>query len=156
MTRTIAVVIFPEFQLLDAAGPIAAFELAGRETTSQGYGIRVVARSAGPVASSSGFMLTAEALVALSGIDTLLVVGGLGTRNRGTDAELLRWLPEAAAAARRVASVCTGAFLLAAAGLLDGRRAKTLWRYASHVARTSPAELALHELSSGCAATTCS
>src|SRR5436190_20311114 len=139
MARTIAVVIFPEFQLLDAAGPIAAFELAGRETDSDAYRIRVVARSAGPVASSSGVMLTAEALVAPSGIDTLLVAGGPGTRGRNTDPELLQWLCEAAGAARRVTSVCTGAFLLGAAGLLDGRRATTHWRYAASLAQHYPA-----------------
>jgi transcriptional regulator GlxA family with amidase domain len=139
MARTVAVVIFPEFQLLDAAGPIAAFELAGREMGSQAYRIRVVARTAGPVSSSSGVMLTADTLVAPSGIDTLLVVGGPGTRNRDADPELLEWLREASGAARRLASVCTGAFLLAAAGLLDGRRATTHWRYAAGLARRYPA-----------------
>jgi len=139
MSRTIAVVIFPEFQLLDAAGPIAAFELAGRETGSEAYRIRVVARSAGPVASSSGVMLTAGGLFPPSGIDTLLVVGGMGTRDRDADPELLRWLREAAGVARRVTSVCTGAFLLADAGVLDGRRATTHWRYAAGLARHYPA-----------------
>src|SRR5438552_460477 len=119
MSRTIAIVIFPEFQLLDAAGPIAAFELAGREATPPPYRIRVVARAAGPVASSSGVVVTAKALGRPGGIDTLLVVGGQGTRDRASDPELLAWLRAAAAAARRVTSVCTGAFLLAAAGLLD-------------------------------------
>jgi transcriptional regulator GlxA family with amidase domain len=139
MPRTIAVVIFPDFQLLDAAGPISAFELAGRETGSQAYRIRVLANSPGPVASSSGVMLTAEALVAPDGIDTLLVVGGRGTRDADAATELAAWLREAAGAARRVTSVCTGAFLLAAAGLLNGRRATTHWRYAASLARQYPA-----------------
>ena len=147
MTRTVAVVIFPEFQLLDAAGPITAFELAGREitelpgreTAAPPYRIRVVAPSAGPVASSSGVMLTAEILPPPTGIDTLLVVGGLGTRNSEADPVLLAWLREAAGAARRVASVCTGAFVLAAAGLLDGRSGTTHWRYAASLARQYPA-----------------
>jgi transcriptional regulator GlxA family with amidase domain len=138
MTRTVAVVIFPEFQLLDAAGPIAAFELASREAGSPAYGIRVVASSAGPVPSSSGVILTAEAVATPSGIDTLLVVGGLGTRKEANP-QLLQWLREAARGARRVCSVCTGAFLLAAAGLLDGRRATTHWRYAASLARQYPA-----------------
>jgi len=147
MTRTVAVVIFPEFQLLDAAGPITAFELAGREitelpgreTAAPPYRIRVVAPSAGPVASSSGVMLTAEILPPPAGIDTLLVVGGLGTRNSEADPVLLAWLREAAGAARRVASVCTGAFVLAAAGLLDGKSGTTHWRYAASLARQYPA-----------------
>jgi transcriptional regulator GlxA family with amidase domain len=138
MTRTVAVVIFPEFQLLDAAGPIAAFELAGREAGSPAYGTRVMASSAGAVPSSSGVMLTAEAIVSPSGIDTLLVVGGLGTRKEANP-QLLQWLREAAGGARRVCSVCTGAFLLAAAGLLDGRRVTTHWRYAASLARQYPA-----------------
>jgi transcriptional regulator GlxA family with amidase domain len=138
MTHTVAVVIFPRFQLLDAAGPIAAFELAGRETGLQAYRIRVLAHSAGPVVSSSGVMLTAEALVAPGGIDTLLVVGGPGTRDRDLARELLTWLRDAAGAAQRATSVCTGAFLLAAAGLLAGRRATTHWRYAASLARQYP------------------
>jgi transcriptional regulator GlxA family with amidase domain len=138
MPRTIAIVIFPGFQLLDAAGPIAAFELAGRESARPPYRIRVLARAMGPVASSSGVMLTAEALPAPSGIDTLLVVGGRGTREADPDPELLAWLRDTAPAARRVASVCTGAFVLAAAGLLDGRRVTTHWRYAATLARQYP------------------
>src|SRR5580704_6960149 len=118
MSRTIAIVIFPGFQLLDAAGPIAAFELAGRESTRPPYRIRVVSSAPGPVASSSGVMLTAEALPAPSGIDTLLVVGGRGTREADAVPELLAWLRVAGPAVRRVASVCTGAFVLAAGSLL--------------------------------------
>jgi putative intracellular protease/amidase len=138
MSRTIAIVIFPGFQLLDAAGPIAAFELAGRESTRPPYRIRVVSSAPGPVASSSGVMLTAEALPAPSGIDTLLVVGGRGTREADADPELLAWLRVAGPAVRRVASVCTGAFLLAAAGILDGRRVTTHWRHAARLAHLYP------------------
>jgi hypothetical protein len=82
MPRTVAIVIFPGFQLLDAAGPIAAFELAGREPRAP-YRIPRHCRDGGPVASSSGIMLTAEALPVPSGIDTLLVVGA-GGRARPT------------------------------------------------------------------------
>jgi transcriptional regulator GlxA family with amidase domain len=136
--RTIAIVIFPDFQLLDAAGPIAAFELPAREMGEPAYRLRVVARSAGPVVSSAGVALMAEALPDTRGIDTLLVVGGRGTRGTEPHMELLAWLRETAAAARRVTSVCTGAFLLAAAGLLDGRTATTHWRYAPSLARQYP------------------
>ena len=138
MPRTIAIVIFPEFQLLDAAGPIAAFELAGREAPPSPYRLRVVAAADGPVASSSGVMLTAEPLGEPAAIDTLLVTGGLGAHDSEPHAALLRWLREAATGARRVASVCTGAYLLGAAGLLDGRRATTHWRYAAELARRYP------------------
>jgi len=84
-------------------------------------------------------MLSAEPLGAPAGIDTLLVAGGLGAHEAEPHQVLLPWLREAAAAARRVASVCTGAYLLAAAGLLDGRRATTHWRYAAALARRYPA-----------------
>jgi transcriptional regulator GlxA family with amidase domain len=135
MPRTIAIVVFPEFQLLDAAGPIAAFELAGREAPPSPYRLRVMAAADGAIASSSGVMLTAEPLGEPAAIDTLLVAGGLGAHDSEPHAALLRWLREAATGARRVASVCTGAYLLAAAGLLDGRRATTHWRYAAELAR---------------------
>jgi transcriptional regulator GlxA family with amidase domain len=139
MIHTVAVVVFPEFQLLDAAGPISAFDLAGREAPPSPYRIRVLAADPGPVASSSGVMLVAEPLGTPAGIDTLLVAGGLGAHEAEPHQVLLPWLREAASAARRVASVCTGAYLLAAAGLLDGRRATTHWRYAAALARRYPA-----------------
>ena len=138
MPRTVGLVVFPNFQLLDAAGPISAFELAGREAGSQTYRIRLVAHSAGPVTSSSGVMLIAEPLGSPSGIDTLLVAGGLGAHGSEPHDALLAWLRQAAAKTRRIASVCTGAYLLAAAGLLDGRRATTHWRYAAQLARQYP------------------
>jgi transcriptional regulator GlxA family with amidase domain len=139
MPRTVGLVVFPDFQLLDAAGPVSAFELAGREAGSQAYCVRLVAPSAGPVASSSGVMLIAEPLGSPAGIDTLLVAGGLGAHDSEPHDALLAWLRQASAKARRVASVCTGAYLLAAAGLLDGRRATTHWRYAAELARQYPA-----------------
>jgi transcriptional regulator GlxA family with amidase domain len=138
MPRTVGLVVFPDFQLLDAAGPISAFELAGREAGSQAYRVRLVAALAGPVASSSGVMLIAEPLGSPAGIDTLLVAGGLGAHDSEPHDALLPWLRQASAKARRVASVCTGAYLLAASGLLDGRRATTHWRYAAELARQYP------------------
>src|SRR5205823_14249204 len=79
MRRDIAVLIFPDFQLLDAAGPITVFDAAGRETARPAYRLRVIARTAGPVISSSGVKLIAEAF-ADDPIDTLVVAGGWGSR----------------------------------------------------------------------------
>lgn len=137
MPRTIGVLIFPQFQLLDATGPITVFEVAGRETVPVTYRLRLMARSAGPVASSSGAQLIAEALVKQP-LDTLLVVGGRGTREACACPQTLAYVRRAAARARRTASVCSGAFVLAAAGLLDGRRASTHWARAADLARLYP------------------
>ncbi|HWD60196.1 MAG TPA: GlxA family transcriptional regulator [Stellaceae bacterium] len=138
MTRTIGVLVFPQFQLLDSAGPVAAFELASRGTDPAPYCLRILARDAGPVASSSGVVLMAESFAGTSAIDTLIVTGGLGARAAEHCPQTLAWLRRMAPMARRVTSVCTGAFVLAAAGLLDGRRATTHWQRASALAMRYP------------------
>ena len=137
MPRTIGILLFPQFQLLDATGPITVFEVGGRETAPAIYRLRLMARIAGPVASSSGAQLIAEPLVE-EPLDTLLVVGGRGTREAYVCSETLAYVRDASARARRTASVCSGAFVLAAAGLLDGRRATTHWARATDLARLYP------------------
>jgi transcriptional regulator GlxA family with amidase domain len=132
----LGVLIFPGFQILDATGPIAAFEIAGRYRSS--YEIDVIAAGAGPIASSSRASLVARAWQGAGAYDTLIVSGGDGTREASHDARLLAIVRDIAARARRTASVCSGAFVLAAAGLLDGGKATTHWSRAGDFARRFP------------------
>ena len=136
MIRTVDVVIFPGFQILDATGPIAVFEIAERYAPSS-YALSVTATDPGPVASSAGVALTAGPL-SEGPVDTVLVAGGEGTRQAFVCPRLRAWLVAAAARARRTASVCSGAFILAEAGLLDGRAATTHWARSLDFARRYP------------------
>ncbi|MGB6353294.1 MAG: GlxA family transcriptional regulator [Steroidobacteraceae bacterium] len=137
MTRHIAFLIYRDFQLLDAAGPIAAFEVAARYRPGA-YTLRVIAAEPGTVASSSGACLQAGPLGRARGIDTLVVAGGEGSRSAMACLKTRRYIQACALRARRTASVCSGSYLLAAAGLLDGRRATTHWSRAADFARKFP------------------
>ncbi|HEY4972615.1 MAG TPA: DJ-1/PfpI family protein, partial [Steroidobacteraceae bacterium] len=137
MTRRIAFLIFPDFQLLDASGPIAAFEIAERYRPGS-YALRLQAVKPGLVASSSGVSLQATALGRARGIDTLLVAGGNGSRAAAQCLATRRFVLACASTARRVASVCSGSYVLASAGLLDGKRATTHWSRSADFARKFP------------------
>ena len=133
----IGVLIFPDFQLLDAAGPISAFEIAAR-FAGQSPAIKVLAVKPGPVRSSSSVELLARGLHPSSAITTLIVAGGEGVRTAATCAETLSFVRKIARRGIRVASVCSGAYILAEAGLLDGRRATTHWQRTRHFVKTYP------------------
>ena len=142
--RSVDVLIYPAVQLLDVAGPIQVFASANTQMAEAGvpppYALRVVAQDGRGAITSSGLELAAGPLTpADAALDTLLVAGGEGVEAAATDSMLLEWVRERAAHARRVACVCTGAFLLAATGLLDGRRAATHWSYCAELARRFPA-----------------
>lgn len=137
MRRRVAFLVFPDFQLLDAAGPISAFEIAERHVPGT-YELRVIAKEAGVVASTSGASMNAVPLGRPASIDTLVVVGGEGTRPSSKDARIVRFVATCGAKSRRVASVCSGAYILAATGLLDGRAATTHWTRSDDFARKYP------------------
>src|SRR5512140_652308 len=134
--RRIAFVIFPDFQLLDATGPIAAIEIAGRYRPGT-YKLEVIAPTAGPVASTSGVAVCAEGLTE-GPFDTIVVAGGEGSRETSLK-PLVEWLRREAKRARRVASVCTGVYVLAEAGLVDGKRVTTHWSATDHFQQCYPA-----------------
>jgi len=137
MPRRIAFLIFPDFQLLDAAGPIAAFEIAGRLQPGA-YELRVIAAEPGLVASSSGVTMQAAAFGRAAAVDTLVVAGGDGTRTAMFCGKTRRYIGACAQHARRVTSVCSGSFLLAEAGLLNGKCATTHWSRTAGFARRYP------------------
>ena len=137
MKRRVAFLLFPDFQLLDAAGPISAFEIAERYAPGT-YELRVVAKGAGAVTSTSGASMNAVGLGSPQGIDTLIVVGGEGTRPASKDGRIVKFVARCGAESRRVASVCSGAYILAATGLLDGRAATTHWTRSEDFARRYP------------------
>ena len=138
MIRTVAFFLYEDFQLLDAAGPIAVFEIASRFGTDGAYRIVLTAKEKGRARASSGVELPVAALAGVESIDTLIVVGGEGARSAMACDTTLAAVREADARARRLCSVCSGAFILAAAGLLDGLSATTHWRAAPAFARRFP------------------
>lgn len=135
--RTVLFVLFDDVQTLDLTGPLEVF--AGAERAAPGtYDIRTASAGGAPVRSSSGLRLTPDGgLADAPAPHTLVVPGGYGTRRPQPD--ITAWLRDRAPRARRVVSVCTGAELLAGAGLLDGRRATTHWAYCAELARRHPA-----------------
>ncbi len=140
----VEVLAFPAVQLLDVAGPLQVFASANDLMSERGsvapYGLRVVAQDQADVTASAGLGLSAAPLSSTEApIDTLIIAGGQGVHAAATDAGLVDWVRIRGGQARRVASVCTGAFLLAASGLLDGRRAATHWSVCAELARRYPA-----------------
>ncbi|MFG1677406.1 GlxA family transcriptional regulator [Micromonospora sp. NPDC049282] len=130
--RDVLILLFPGVQSLDVTGPLEVFAGAGAA-----YRVATASPGGAAVRTSSGLTLVPDGdLPAGPAPDTVIVPGGEGTRD--TDPRIVRWLRAHAAEARRVVSVCSGAFVLAEAGLLAGRRATTHWRVCGTLARRYP------------------
>ena len=144
--RNVLILAYAGVQSLDVTGPLEVFAGARTLIAAEGrpepsYEVRIVSRDGEPLRTSSGLTLVPHAALgdAPRDVDTLIVAGGQGVRQAVAERALIDWISQTAATARRTASVCTGAFLLARAGLLDGRCATTHWSAADALARLHPA-----------------
>ncbi|WP_150251562.1 GlxA family transcriptional regulator [Nocardiopsis deserti] len=146
LPHRVVIGVFPDVDLLDVTGPAEVFALANREAPGRAdYRIRLAGPTRGEVRTSAGVrLLTDVSFDDVGGqVDTLLVPGAVDMGDDGPvariDADVVAWVRETAPCARRVASVCVGAHVLAAAGLLDGRTATTHWSTAAQLAADHPA-----------------
>lgn len=137
---------FPNVQVLDVTGPLEVFSRSARWLRDNGhrkdlaYEVEIIGVKRGWFRTSSGLRLYAERAFSdvPRGIDTLMIAGGFGVEAHRRNAALLRWIRQQATRARRLASICTGAFLMAEAGLLRNKRATTHWHFCETFARDFP------------------
>ena len=138
--NTVAMALFPDFLLLDMAGPLEVFSIANRYLPAAAhYQILTIGTEPGPLRASNGVVVETDLLLdqAQGAYDVLLVPDGPGAYNECHPA-LLPWLKEAAPRARRFGSICTGAFVLGYAGLLDNHRVTTHWHYTERLIKAFP------------------
>lgn len=138
--REVVMFVYPNAHLLDISGPISLFAAANDFAGHEAYDVSLAASHIGNVTTSAGIALSATRRIGrvIAGIDTLLVAGGIGIDAQLKDRPVIGWLQRQAPLCRRVASVCSGALLLAEAGLLDGRRAVTHWVRCDQLAADYP------------------
>lgn len=138
----VAIPIFPGLQSLDAVGPGQVFGSANQSLGREAYRVKFVATKPGAISTSAGFALHADSLRAVpaKSVDTLICPGGEDEPIRAAlrDKQMTCWVNEAARAAKRACSVCSGAFLLASTGILNGRNAATHWSATDNLKRAFP------------------
>ncbi len=144
--RRIGFLVFPDCEILDVCGPLEAFFFADHwlnrlgKTEAPGYQPIIIADAPGPIRTMSGTEIVATHRYSeiAAGLDTLIVAGGIGVEQASKDQGIVEWLRSSAPRARRVASICSGAFVLAAADLLNNRRVTTHWMFAEQLAACYP------------------
>ncbi|HEX3983410.1 MAG TPA: DJ-1/PfpI family protein, partial [Acidisoma sp.] len=140
--KAVALVALPGVQLLDVSGPLDVFAEANVQRGADRYELMVIAAEPGPVRSSSGVRIIPDRVIGMDAeaeLDTLLIAGCPNAAGVPADGKVVDWLRRRAPGARRFGSVCSGAFFLAEAGLLEGRRVTTHWAVAAELARRYPA-----------------
>jgi transcriptional regulator GlxA family with amidase domain len=140
--RTVAILALPGVQLLDVSGPLDVFAEANVQARAEAYRLHVIGSRPGPIRSSSGVRLLPDAVIGdrmTEKLDTLLVAGCPNSAEVAPGTAVMDWLGKVAPTVRRYGSVCSGAFTLAAAGLLNGRRVTTHWAVAERLAQAFPA-----------------
>jgi transcriptional regulator GlxA family with amidase domain len=142
-TRTghalVAIVAYEGVQILDVAGPLQALSTANDEGADPRYDLVVVSGSGGLVRTASGLEIRTRRFPRHDRIDTLLIAGGPGMERARDDRRVISFVRRASEARKRICTVCTGTFIAASAGILDGRRAVTHWRACERLAREFPA-----------------
>ena len=145
LVRNIYFVAFPGFQILDVTGPMEAFNKANEVSDTPRYNLSLLAENSGPLQSNGPVNLNADRAYAalndqeMTDIDTLVISGGGdGVQHAIEDDAFIEFIKRASRNARRVVSVCTGAFVLAKAGLLDNKRCTTHWDAAENLAQLFP------------------
>ncbi len=141
----VTILTYPDAQTLDVVGPLEVFARSSRWLRDNGhckadaYDIELIAPVAGPVTMSSGVQMLAERCYQdVEESDTLIISGGLGYAESARDPGIIEWLKRIAPGSKRVVSVCTGALILAKAGLLEGRVATTHWNYCEELGNNYP------------------
>lgn len=137
----IGLLVYDGVQALDVTGPMDVFAAANQQAggTRCPYALRTIGLDARPVRTVAGLTIVPDLVLPdVPDLDTLLIPGGEGSRVVNRDAELLAWIRLRAGSTRRVVSICTGIYILAATGLIDGRRVTTHWQHAADVARRHP------------------